>query len=124
MTEITQNEVQTRYHRVQRYLPSDGLQMSVQETEALCQSDTGNGDEQVHEVPSECGHNMGHRGQGCACVGVSEVLEHMGVTLQHVLAKDTAGGVGMLRYRLLHDFVVAEQVFNWNSVQSVRFAVR
>ena len=123
MTKITQNEFQARYHRVQRYLPSDGLQMSVEETEALCQSDTGNGDEQVQEVPSECGYNLGHRGQGCACVGVSEVLEKMAVLLQHVLAKDTAGGVDM-RYRLLHDVVVAEQVFNWNKVQSVGFLVR
>ena len=123
MTEITQNEVQARYHRVQRYLPSDGLQMSVEETEALCQSDTGNGDEQVHEVPRECGDNLGHRGQGCTCVRVSEVLEQMVVTLQHVLAKDTAGGVDM-RYGLLHDVVVAEQVFNWNKLQSVSFLVR
>jgi hypothetical protein len=43
----------------------------------------------------------------------------MVVTLQHVLAQDTAGGVGMLRCDL-HGVVIVEQVFNWNSVQSVR----
>lgn len=86
MTEITQNEVQARYHRVQRYLPSDGLQMSVEETEALCQSDTGNGDEQVQEGPSETGRSLGHRGQGCPCVGVSDVVEQFIVCVQHVLA--------------------------------------
>jgi hypothetical protein len=43
----------------------------------------------------------------------------MVVTLQHVLVKDTAGGVGMPRC-YLHSVVAAEQVFNWNSVQSVR----
>lgn len=93
--------------------------MSVQETEALSQRDTGDGDEQVHEVPGERGHKFGHRGQGCTCVGVAEVLEQMVVTPQHVLAKDTAGGVGLLRCQL-HGVVLAEQVFNWNSVQSVR----
>ena len=123
MTEITQNEIQARYHRVQRYLPSDGLQMSVEETEALSQSDTGNGDEHVQEVPSECGHKLGHRGQGCACVGVSEILEQMFVILQHVLAKDTAGGFDML-CRMPQAVVVTEQVFNWNKVQSVSFLVR
>jgi len=71
--------------------------MSVQETEALCQRDTGDGDEQVHEVPRERGRKLGHRGEGSTCVGVTEVLEQMVVTLQHVLAKDTAGGVGMPR---------------------------
>ena len=93
--------------------------MSVQETEALCQRDTGDDDEQVHEVPGERGHNLGHRGQGCTCVGVAEVLEQMVVTPQHVLAKDTAAGVGMLRCEL-HGDVSAEQVFNWNSGQIVR----
>jgi hypothetical protein len=111
MTEITQNEVQTRYRRVQRYLSPDGLQVSVQETEALCQRDTGDGDEQVNEVPGERGQNLGHLGQGCPCVGVAEVLQHVVLTVQHVLAKDTAGGVDMLRCEL-HVGVVAEQVFN------------
>jgi hypothetical protein len=111
MTEITQNEVQARYRRVQRYLSPDGLQVSVQETEALCQRDTGDGDEQVHEVPGERGQNEGHRGQGCTCVGVAEVLEQTVVTPQHVLAEDTAGGVDMLRCEL-HVGVLAEQVFN------------
>jgi hypothetical protein len=62
---------------------------------------------------------LGHRGQGCTCVGVAEVLEQMVVTLQHILAKDAAGGVGMLRCEL-HVGVHVEQVFNWNSGQSVR----
>jgi hypothetical protein len=52
-------------------------------------------------------------------VGVVEVLEQMVVTPQHILAKDTAGGVGMLRCEL-HGGVIAEQVFNWNGGQSVR----
>jgi len=93
--------------------------VSVQETEALCQRDTGDGDEHVHEVPGERSHKLGHRGEGCTAVGVAEVLEQMVVTLQHVLAKDTAGGVGMLRC-VLHVGVLVEQVFSWNSVQSVR----
>jgi len=93
--------------------------MAVQQTEALCQCDTGDGDEQVHETPRERGRKLDHRGEGSTCVGVAEVLEQMVVTLQHVLVKDTAGGVGMPRC-YLHSVVAAEQVFNWNSVQSVR----
>ena len=106
---------QARYHRVQRYLSPDGLQVSVQETEALCQRDSGDGDEQVHEVPGERGHNLGHGGQGCTCVGVANVLEQMVVTPQHVPEKNTAVGVGLLRCQL-HVGVLAEQVFNCNSV--------
>lgn len=93
--------------------------MSVEETEALCQRDTSDDDEQVHEVPGERSHKLGHRGEGCTAVGVAEVLEQMVVTFQHVLAKGTAGGVGMLRC-VLHVGVLAEQVFSWNSVQNVR----
>jgi malic enzyme len=62
---------------------------------------------------------LDHGGQGCTGVGVAEVLEQMVVTPQHVLAKDITGAVGMLRCQL-HVGVLAEQVFNWNSVQSVR----
>jgi hypothetical protein len=55
-------------------------------------------------------------------VGVADVLEQMVVTPQHVVAKDTAGGVGLPRCEL-HAVVIAEQVFNWNSVQNVRVPV-
>jgi hypothetical protein len=43
------------------------------------------------------------------------------VTPQHVLAEDAAGGVGVIRCRL-HYVVLAEHVFNCNSVQRVRCA--
>jgi hypothetical protein len=85
--------------------------VSVQETEALCQRDTDDGDEQVHEVPGERGQNVGHRGQGCTCVGVAEVLERMVLTAQHVLVQDSAGGVDILLCEL-HVGILAEQVFN------------
>jgi len=71
--------------------------MSVKDTEALCQRDSGDDDEQVHEVPRERGQNLGHRCENGTCVGVAEVLEQMVVTPEHVLAKDTAGGVDLPR---------------------------
>lgn len=55
-----------------RYLPPDGLQMSVQQTETLCQRDAYHRDEDVHEVPRERSRSFGHRGKGCACVRVAE----------------------------------------------------
>lgn len=87
--------------------------MAVQETEALCQRNAGNGDEKVHEVPGERGYSSGRRGEGCTCVGVAQVLEQVVVTLQHVLAKYADRGVGVLR-REPHGVVIAEQVFNCN----------
>lgn len=82
--------------------------------EALGQRYAGNGYEEVHEVPGECGQSCGHGGENCACVGVADVSEEMVVALQHVLLHDRGRGVAVLCCEP-HIVVLVKHVLHCNS---------